>query len=148
MIYKKSWKYILIRDDSYWCYNYCRRIKALKDFSDVSKGDLGGYVHGYRNLSQEGDCWIYDEAVVMDFARVSENAKIYDCATIKETAKVSGNARISKNAWIIGDTEISGKAKISKNIGVSKITGEENNTKESFLIKIKKWFIRKLGNIF
>jgi NDP-sugar pyrophosphorylase family protein len=148
MIYKKSWKYILIRDDSYWCNNYCRRIKALKDFSNVSKGDLGGYVHGYRNLSQEGDCWIYDEAVVMDFARVSGNAKICDYATVKETAKVSGNVQISENAWIIGDTEITGEAKISKNIGVSKISGEEFKIKENSLIKIKNWFTKNLGNIF
>lgn len=37
-------------------------IRALKDFSDVKKGDLGGYVEGYHNLTQEGDAWIYGVA--------------------------------------------------------------------------------------
>jgi hypothetical protein len=56
MIYKKSWKYILIKDN----YSDFYRLKALKNFLDVKRGDLGGYVEGYYNLSQSGDCWIYD----------------------------------------------------------------------------------------
>lgn len=35
------------------------RIKALRDFADVTKGDYGGYIQNYRNLSQDGTCWIY-----------------------------------------------------------------------------------------
>lgn len=31
------------------------RIKALKDFGDVKKGDLGGFVEKESNLAQEGD---------------------------------------------------------------------------------------------
>ena len=69
MIYKKSWKYILIKCN-YFYYN----LKALKDFRDISKGDVGGCVKGYHNLSQSGDCWVYDYAIVSDNARVSENA--------------------------------------------------------------------------
>ena len=34
------------------------RIRSLKNFSDVRKGDLGGWVQTKDNLSQEGDCWI------------------------------------------------------------------------------------------
>jgi len=40
------------------------RIRALKDFSDVRAGDLGGYIQWPSNLSQEGDCWIYPWAFV------------------------------------------------------------------------------------
>ena len=40
------------------------RIKALKDFSDVKKGDFGGYVQQESNLSQFGNSWIYDNAWV------------------------------------------------------------------------------------
>ena len=36
------------------------RIKALKDFGDVKKGDIGGYVENEWNLSQDGECWIYN----------------------------------------------------------------------------------------
>lgn len=39
------------------------RIKALKDFSDVKKGDLGGYVLVERNLSQFGNAWVYGDVI-------------------------------------------------------------------------------------
>ena len=45
------------------------RIIALKNFSDVRKGELGGWVSGIDNLSQEGNCWIYDEAKCMEIAQ-------------------------------------------------------------------------------
>ena len=50
------------------------RVKALKDFTNVKKGDLGGYIENYNNLPQEGNCWIYDNA------KVFGNSKIYDDA--------------------------------------------------------------------
>ena len=56
------------------------RIQALRDFSNVKKGDLGGWVETEDNLSQDGDAW------------VSGNARVY------ENACVSGNARVSGNA--------------------------------------------------
>ena len=34
------------------------RIKALKNFSDVKAGDLGGWIEKEDNLSQIGDAWI------------------------------------------------------------------------------------------
>ena len=40
------------------------RIEALKDFGDVKEGDKGGYVENHSNLSQYGNCWIYDTAKV------------------------------------------------------------------------------------
>lgn len=41
------------------------RIQAVRCFSDVTAGDLGGFVEHGDNLSHEGDCWIYDEACVL-----------------------------------------------------------------------------------
>jgi len=41
------------------------RIRALKSFGDVKEGDLGGYVEKEENLSQDGDCWIYEKANVL-----------------------------------------------------------------------------------
>jgi len=52
------------------------RIEALKDFSDVKKGDLGGYVQKESNLSQKGDCWIYNNARVSGNSSISEDARI------------------------------------------------------------------------
>ena len=40
------------------------RIRALKDFSNVKKGDLGGYIESESNLSQEDNCWVYGNAWV------------------------------------------------------------------------------------
>ena len=66
------------------------RIKALISFSDVEKGELGGYVEKEENLSHSGNAWVYDDA------RVSGNARVYG------NAWVSGNARVSKlNDYIV-----------------------------------------------
>ena len=40
------------------------RIVALRDFSDVKKGDVGGWVESEKNLSHDGDCWISGDAMV------------------------------------------------------------------------------------
>ena len=49
------------------------RVKALRDFSDVLKGGVGGYVEGEHNLSHEGDCWIYGNAEVLVEAMKEDN---------------------------------------------------------------------------
>ncbi len=46
------------------------RIRALKDFGDVQKGELGGYLEKVDNLSQFGNAWIYGNAEVCDDAEV------------------------------------------------------------------------------
>lgn len=59
------------------------RIKALKDFDDIKKGDLGGYIESEKNLSQFGNCWIgknvhlYSDALVTDNARVETDIKYF-----------------------------------------------------------------------
>ena len=58
------------------------RIKALEDFGDVKAGDLGGYVESESNLSQGGNCWIYDEAIVYDSAKIFGSARISGSAEI------------------------------------------------------------------
>ena len=52
------------------------RIVALKNFGNVQKGAIGGYVESMNNLSQEGNCWIYDDAKVIGMAYVEDNADI------------------------------------------------------------------------
>lgn len=107
MIYKKTWKYILILDNTYYCTREdYYRLKAIKDFSDVSKGDLGGYVKSYHNLSQKGKCWVYDEATISDKARVCGKAKIHRNAHVSGKAKVFGNAIVTDNAYVCGDAVV------------------------------------------
>ena len=77
------------------------RIQALKDFGDVKAGDIGGWIESERNLSQNGDCWIYDEAKVFDDAQVFGDAKVSGNAEVYYDAKVFDNTEI-KNGSILG----------------------------------------------
>ena len=52
------------------------RIEALRNFGYVKKGDLGGWIEKEDNLSQSGTCWVYDEAIVFQDAKVSGKAKV------------------------------------------------------------------------
>ena len=74
------------------------RIEALKDFSVVTRGDLGGYVESEKNLSQMGEAWVYGSARVSDSARVYGEAWVYDSARVYGSACVSDSARVSKEA--------------------------------------------------
>ena len=76
------------------------RIKALKDFGDVKKGDKGGFVEHDENLSHRGDCWIYDTACVYDEAQIKGNAKVSDHAQVYGNAEVYGNARVNDEAHV------------------------------------------------
>ncbi len=94
------------------------RIKALRDFDDVKAGDLGGFIKDESDLSHDGNCWVYDDAMVIQ-ASVSENAKIRNNACVVNYARVYGNAVISDKAWVLSDKAhvydnaiINGNAKI------------------------------------
>lgn len=93
-------KYELLKDD---CIEHegktLHRIKSLKDFRNIKAGDLGGYVESEKNLSNDGNCWIYNKAKVYD------DAEVYGYANVCGNAIVSGNVVISKGT-IIGDVSI------------------------------------------
>ena len=67
---------------------------ALVEFSDVSVGDVGGYVEDERNLAHTGNAWVYGNARVSGDARVSGNAWVYG------DARVYGNALVYGDAWV------------------------------------------------
>ena len=115
----------------------CYRIEAIKDFGEIKTGDKGGYIEKESNLSQYGNCWIYDNAVVYGAARIKGNgvkvsgeAKIYGEETvinsdypvvITDNAEIAGGVRItnasdvniSGEAKLTGDLDITGKVSIS-----------------------------------
>lgn len=39
-----------------------RQIRAIKDFSNVKAGEIGGWIEKESNLSQTGDAWVYGNA--------------------------------------------------------------------------------------
>ena len=96
---------------------FCR-IQALKDFNDVNSGDIGGYVESEDNLSHNGDCWIYDDARVYGYARVSGDARVSDNALVFGYALVSGDALVFGYALVSGDALVFGDAQVYGNARV------------------------------
>ena len=101
-------KYELIESDIKGLY----RVKALKDFGYVKKGDIGGYVENPNNLSHEGYCWAYGDAKIYGEARIYGNAQVSNCAVIDGNAKIYGNAQVSDCAVIDGNAQIHGDCEI------------------------------------
>ena len=95
-------KYELIPSDREGFY----RVKALKDFGNVKKGDIGGYVECEDNLSQYGDCWIYDNAVVRDNAKIYNNAVVRDNARVCDNARIWGDSKILNYGQVYGNVEV------------------------------------------
>ena len=71
------------------------RIESIQSFSNVKKGDLGGYVEKEDNLSHRGNCWVGDDA------KVCGNAWVYDTVWVSEDAQVSGNTQVSGDARVL-----------------------------------------------
>lgn len=97
-----------------------RQIIAARDFADVTAGTAGGWIDDENALSQQGDCWIYDEnSVVFAGAHVTGNARITQACTLSHGVRVEGNA------WIDNAT-LSHQARISDNVTVqsSRVRGE------------------------
>jgi hypothetical protein len=69
------------------------RIRALRDFGDVRRGDLGGYIENESALAHDGDAWVQDVAQVYG-----------------PNARVGGNARVKGEAWVLG--RVDGDAQI------------------------------------
>ena len=119
-------KYEIIYSDSIEFMGFTLyRIRALKDFSNVNSGDLGGYICDYENLSQYGDAWVscnawvYGDALVSGDARVSGNARVSGDARVYDDAWVYGDALVSGDARVSGDALVSGNAWVSCNAWVS-----------------------------
>ena len=104
------------------------RIIALKDFDEIEKGDIGGWIEDEKNLSHKGECWVsdnayiydnacvcgnarvYDDALVCDNACIRDNARVYDDACVRDNACVCGNARVCDFARVFGKTRVRGKS--------------------------------------
>lgn len=133
-------KYILLNDEYHYALTSSDkvvkvyRIKAIRSFGNICRGDLGGFVQSEQNLSQEGDCWVADNAKVYENARIIGsvlvdkdaciNGNVYIYGTngpihISDYTEITGNTIIGNdtpNAYssikISGNTQISGNTKI------------------------------------
>ena len=100
------------------------RIKALKSFGNIKKGELGGWIESEKNLSQYVDAWVYENAIVCENARVDGHAMVYGNArvdghaTVDDYAMVFGNATIGENARVDGHAIVGGHATVFGNATV------------------------------
>ena len=95
------------------------RIKALISFGDVKAGDIGGYVESEDNLSHEGDCWIFDNAIVKDEAKVLDNVTVFGNAQVLDHAIVKDYTTVADNAVVTGYSKVYEYARVSGNATVN-----------------------------
>ena len=106
------------------------QIRALCSFLTVSgklinSQDLGGWVESEENLTQNGLCWIDDNAIchskasVENDAYVSGNAVISDYAIVLDSAIVQDNAIVTNHAFVFDYSTIRDNAVVTShsNIG-------------------------------
>ena len=90
-------------------YPWLHRIQALIDVNEkVPEGTLGGFVENENNLSQEGTCWIYDDAICCENGEVKEEAALYDGSLVRGYAVVTGDATFYDRAVAKRDCYICG----------------------------------------
>lgn len=87
-----------------WCGHTLHRIEALKDFGDVKAGDRGGFIESEKNLSQDGDAWVYRDVWYIREVRVYREACVYGEACVSGSARVYRDTdyMVFKNWWSSG----------------------------------------------
>ena len=80
-----------------------KRVRALRDFGDVTSGELGGWIESESNLSQDGDAWVYGAARVSGDARVYGDAQVSGNALAQCSSLVYGSSRVSGDAFVFGN---------------------------------------------
>ena len=99
------------------------RIQALRDFGNVTKGDIGGYIESEKNLSQDGNAWVSGNACVYGDAWVSGNACVYGDAWVYGDACIYGDAWVYGDACVYGDAWVYGNARVYGDADI-KTTGD------------------------
>ena len=118
-------------------YPWLHRIRALVHVNEqVERGDLGGYVESAKNLSQEGHCWIYDQAICCEGALVTEDARLYDGAMARDSALISGDARMFEQAKAEGNSIVlSGELKENARVAGEAVISQADNGNSPLLGK-------------
>lgn len=127
------------------------RIRCTKDFLNITKSTLGGFVEGYENLCDEAwvgnDAKVYAEAVVKDHAFVGGDACVSNYAVIAERALVEDSASVCGVVWIGGNAAIHDLAVIRQGSyrpleisGYTKIVGNAVIESDYDYIVFKNWW--------
>lgn len=94
------------------------QIEAVKKFGNIAKGQKGGFIEKKSNLSQDGNAWVYNYAMVYGNAKVCDNAKVRSDAVVRENARVYGDAEVCGDALVYGHAEVYGDARVCGNAEV------------------------------
>ena len=89
------------------------RIVCVKDIGHAKIGERGGYIQKEENLSHEGKCWIFNNSICID------DAKIIDDAIVTGNCLVAENSVVKNKAWVSGRCEILGYASINDSSYIS-----------------------------
>ena len=127
------------------------RIRCIKDFLNITKGTLGGFVEGYENLCGEawvdGEAKVYAGAVVKDRASVQRSACVSNGAVIAERAYVDDSASVYGAVWIGSNAAIYDSAVIRQGSpwpliigGYTKIGGNAVIKSDYDYIVFKNWW--------
>lgn len=98
---------VTIGGTTYYRIRALRRIERPFGLPPVEPGDLGGYVAleaGTSSLSNDGDCWIADEAFVSGY--VSGDSQVTGQAHVGYPSEVSGTSLISDFAQVIDGAQV------------------------------------------
>lgn len=148
--FTKEMKY-QITSQSHPRYPWLRRIQALIDVNEtVSSGDMGGFIESENNLSQNGGCWIYDNAICCGEAVVEQEARLFDGALARDSALITGDSCMFDRARAEGhccirsgeikeDARIAGNAILSESIpdGLSPLIAGHSNVYG----EVRGWFV-------
>ena len=94
---------------------YGRILHRIKRHLDCR---IGGWIEKEENLSQEGNCWVDDNARVSGEGIAAGNAKIYGDAWVEGYARVCGKAKVYDNARVRGVTCVREEAEVFGNAEV------------------------------
>jgi hypothetical protein len=97
------------------------RIRAVRDFADIRRGDIGGYIECEANLCHFGNAWVHDVAqvygpgaVVRDNARVRGEAwvlgRVEDHAEVCDLVVIGEGACVGGRTILCGDEIVGGEA--------------------------------------
>lgn len=124
---KKKYELTDETSDSSW--GVLHRIRALVNIPKcrVKAGELGGWIESEKNLSQDGQCWVADDAMIFGDARVTEdacvlgNARLIGRAKAMGSALVMGRSLVDDEATVCGNSIVSGLARA---VGRSTVCGK------------------------
>ena len=130
-------KYELLADDTILLLDVTLyRIRALKDFENVKKGGLGGYIEKESNLSHYNNAWVYGDARVSGDAEV-KSSKDYIVFKNNWSSGRYFTYTKSNKMWKVGCFYGTGKELIDKAYRDSKDSGKHYETYVKFVEQLE-----------